>query len=104
MSTKHSRNKNTTKKRKLDEVDESVSSIAEYKRCAILKFCKENGIETNQLKNLFISKKLHKLGLYYFFKSIILIDFECYQNIFILNRNNNSSIINIFKLIRKNSF
>ena len=29
MSTKHSRNKNTTKKRKLDEVDESLSSIAE---------------------------------------------------------------------------
>ena len=62
MSTKHSQNKNTTKKIKLDEVDENVSSIAEYKKCAILKYCKENGIEKNQLNELSISKKLHKLG------------------------------------------
>ena len=45
MSTKHSRNKNTTKKIKLDEVDENVCSIAEYKRCAILKYCNENGVK-----------------------------------------------------------
>ena len=62
MSTKHSQNKNTTKKIKLDEVDENVSSIAEYKKCAILKYCNENGIEKNQLNELSISKKLHKLG------------------------------------------
>ena len=40
MSTQHNRNKNTTKKTKLNEVDKNVSSIAEYKRCAILKYCK----------------------------------------------------------------
>ena len=67
MSTQHSQNKITTKKIKLDEVDENVCSIAEYKRCAILKYCMENGIEKNQFENLFISKKLHELGLYSFF-------------------------------------
>ena len=101
MSTKHSQNKNTTKKTKLDKVDENVGSIAEYKRCAILKYCKENGVEKNQLEDLFISKKLHKLG---FFLIVIFIDFEIYQNILLWNRNNNISIIIIFKLRRKNSF
>ena len=66
MSTKHSRNKNTTKKIKLDEVDEIVGSIAEYKRCAILKYCNKNGIENSHLDKLSISKKLPKFGLYYF--------------------------------------
>ena len=104
MSTKHSQNKNTTKKIKLDKVDENVSSIAQYKRCAVLKFCNENGIENNQFEILFISKKLHELGLYSLFKSIILIYVEFYQNILLRNRNNNSSIIIIFRLRRKNSF
>ena len=62
MSTHHSQNKDTTKKIKLDKVDENISSIAEYKRCAILKYCMEIGIEKNQLEDLLISKKLHKLG------------------------------------------
>ena len=62
MSTKHCRNKNSTKKIKLDEVDENISSIAVYKRLAILKYCMEIGIEKNQLEDLLISKKLHKLG------------------------------------------
>ena len=65
MSTKHSQNKNTTKKTKLDKVDENVGSIAEYKRCAVLKYCKENGIEKNNLEELFISNKLRNSGLYY---------------------------------------
>ena len=64
MSTKHSQNKNTTKKIKLDEVDENVSSIAEYKKCAILKYCNENGNIKKQLDNFFISIELHKLGLF----------------------------------------
>ena len=67
MSTKHSRNKNTTKKEKLDKVDENVSSIAEYKRCAVLKYCNENGIEKNKLIKLSILNKHQKLGLFYCF-------------------------------------
>ena len=42
MSLQHSQNKNTVKKIKIDEVDDDVSSIAEYKKCAILKYCNEN--------------------------------------------------------------
>ena len=64
MSTQHSLNKNTIKKIKLDEVDENVSSIAEYKKCAILKYCNENGNIKKQLDNFFISNELHKLGLF----------------------------------------
>ena len=63
MSTQHNRNKNTTKKTKLNEVDKNVSSIAEYKRCAILKYCKELGTKRNQLDRLSILNKLRKLGL-----------------------------------------
>ena len=76
MSTQHSLYKNTIKKIKLDEVDENVSSVVEYKRCAILKYCNENGIEKYQLDKLSISNELHKLGKSYFFltsiRSIIL--------------------------------
>ena len=43
------------------------SSIAEYKRSAYLKYCKENGIEKNKLKKLSILNKHHKLGLFYCF-------------------------------------
>ena len=63
MSTQHNRNRNTTKKTKLDELDKNVSSIAEYKRCAILKYCKEIGTKRNQLDRLSILNKLRKLGL-----------------------------------------
>ena len=66
MSTKHSQNKNTTKKTKLDKVDENVGSIAEYKRCAILKYCEENVIKTNYLNKLDISNEFQILGLYCF--------------------------------------
>ena len=62
MSTKHSQNKNTTKKTKLDKVDENVGSIAEYKRCAILKYCNKNGIRTNHLDELSISSNFYLLG------------------------------------------
>ena len=64
MSTQHSLYKNTIKKIKLDEVDENVSSIAVYKKCAILKYCNENGNIKKQLDNFFISNELHKLGLF----------------------------------------
>ena len=47
MSKQHSQIKNIIKKTKLDKVDENVGSIAEYKRCAILKYIKENGSEKN---------------------------------------------------------
>ena len=62
MSTQHSLNKNTIKKINLDEVDEDVSGIAEYKRCAILKYCNENGIDTNHSDKLSISNDFLLLG------------------------------------------
>ena len=62
MSTQHSLNKNTIKKINLDEVDEDISGIAEYKRCAILKYCNENGIDTNHLDKLSISNDFLLLG------------------------------------------
>ena len=76
MSTQHSLNEITKKKIKLDEVDEHVSGVAKYKRCAILKYCNENGIEKYQLDKLSVLNELHKLGKSYFFltsiRSIIL--------------------------------
>ena len=65
MSTQHSQTKNTTKKIQLNEVDENVSSIEEYKRCALLKYCNENGIYRNQLDEFPISNELHRLSLCY---------------------------------------
>ena len=67
MSTQHSQKKNIMKKIKLAEVDKNVCSIAEYKRLAILKYCKENGIKENELDVLSISNELHRLGLCYSF-------------------------------------
>ena len=65
MSIEHSQHKNTIKKIKLDEVHKNVSSIAKYKRCAILKFCIENGIKNYQLDKLSISNEVHNIGLCY---------------------------------------
>ena len=66
MLPHHSQNENTIKKTKLDQVDEDVSIIAEYKRCAILKYCNENGIKTHHIDKLSISNEFHILGLYCF--------------------------------------
>ena len=62
MSLQHSKNKKPVKKTKLDVVDEDGSSIAEYKRCAILKYCNKNGIRTNHLDELSISNNFYLLG------------------------------------------
>ena len=59
-------NKKTVKKTKLDEVDEDVCSVEEYKRFAILKYCNENGIKKHQINRLFFSNDIHILGLCYF--------------------------------------
>ena len=51
-----------------------LSIVAEYKICAILKYYNENVLKTNQLDELLISSKLHKLSLFcffYFIRSII---------------------------------
>ena len=64
MSLQHSQNKNTVKKIKVDEVKEDGSMIAEYKICAILKYCEGNGIKTNHLDKLSISNDFHILGLF----------------------------------------
>ena len=63
MSLQHRQNKNTVKKINLDEVDEGVSNVTKYKRCAILKYCNENDVEKNQLDILSISNELRKVGM-----------------------------------------
>ena len=78
MSTQHSQNKKTIKKSKLDKVDELVSSIAEYKRCAILKYCNENGVEKYQFDKLSISDDLQKLSLFVFLYSSMDINY-CFR-------------------------
>ena len=81
MSTQHRLNKNTKKIIKLDKVNEDVSSVAEYKRCAILKYFNEYGIEKYQLDMSSISNELHKLGMHYFYLlSIICIILEVHEN------------------------
>ena len=48
-----------------------VSSIAGYKRNVLLKYCNENGKKLNQLVELAILNKLHKLGLFPFLIGLI---------------------------------
>ena len=48
-----------------------VSSIAEYKICAILKYYNENVTKKSQLDELLMSNKLYNLGLFCF---IVLIN------------------------------
>ena len=85
MSTHHSQNKDTTKKIKLDKVDEHVSRIAEYKKFAILKFCNKNGINKKQLDKISISNEHCKLSLYCFFsKSLTTIVLKSMKFFFIL--------------------
>ena len=92
MSTQHSLNEITKKKIKLDEVDELVSGVAKYKRCALLKYCNESVIEKNQLDILSNSNELHKLGMsYYFLTSSIIL--ELYENFFMLVINQNNLVI-----------
>ena len=49
-----------------------VSSIIEYKRCAILKYCNENGIEKNQLDILSLTNEHNKLGIFIVFTQYLL--------------------------------
>ena len=42
---------------------QQVSSIAEYNRSAILKYCNENRIIKHQLDELFTSNNPYKLGM-----------------------------------------
>ena len=80
MSTKHSQKKNIVKKIKLDEINEDVSKVAEFKRCAILKFCNENCIEKNQLDILSFLNEVQNLGMWYcFFTSITSISLKFYD-------------------------
>lgn len=71
MSTQHRLYKNTIKKIKIDGVDQNIYRIAEYKMFAILKYCKENGIQKQQLDMLLTSNDLLKLGMSYFFLTSI---------------------------------
>ena len=66
MSTQHSQNESIIKKKlKLDKVDKNVNSIAEYKRCAILRYCNKNGNIKKLLEKFFTSNEIHKLSLLY---------------------------------------
>ena len=81
MSTQHKLKRNTKEIIKLDKVDGYLDCIAEYKRCAILKYCNEYGIEKYQLDMSSISNELHKLGMHYFYLlSIICIILEVHEN------------------------
>ena len=82
MSLQHSQNKKNVIKTKKDKVDEDRSIIAEYKRCAILKYCNENGIKTNHLDELSISNDFHSLGLYYFVLFSVIFTFLKSINVF----------------------
>lgn len=82
MPLQRCQNLNTMKKIKLDELDKDVSSIAEYKKCAIPRYCKENGNIKNHLDELSISNNLYKLGLRCFLNLFIEKYFFCYLKIF----------------------
>ena len=62
MSLNHSLSKNSIKKIKLDEADENVSSILEYKRIAILKFCNENGTKSCKYDEMISSNDVIGIG------------------------------------------
>ena len=47
--------------------EQNVSSIAEYKICAILKYYNESIMKKNQLEESMISNKRHKLCLFCFY-------------------------------------
>ena len=61
MSLNHSQNKNSMKRKKLDEFAENVSSITEFKRLA-LEYYKENVIKCFQSNELSITTDINKLG------------------------------------------
>ena len=58
------------------------SSIAEYKRCAFLKYCNENDNKKHQLDKLSTSNDLLKLGIFYWFVILILIFILNYMKVF----------------------
>ena len=67
-----------------------LSTVAEYKICAILKYYNENVIKKNQLPELLISNKIPKLGLFYcFIKSTIILYIEYYENFLFVRDNTN---------------
>ena len=63
MSINHNQNENSMKKIKLDEHDENVSSIAEYKRLAILQFCNENGTKMCTYDEMFSLNDVIETGI-----------------------------------------
>ena len=100
MSTQHSLTKNNKKKIKLVKVKEDVSRVAEYKRCAILKYCNENGIENYQLDVSSISNELHNLGMCYcFLLSIICLFLEVPENFYMIVLDKTNVVVIITKHI-----
>ena len=63
MSINHSQKKISIKKIKLDEADENVSGITEYKRIAIQKFCNENGTKICRYDEMFSSNDVIETGI-----------------------------------------
>ena len=62
MSLNHSLSKCSVKKIKLDKADENVSSILEYKKIAILKFCNENNTKICKYDEMINSNDVIGIG------------------------------------------
>ena len=72
MSTQHRPIDFTMKKIKLNEVDENVSSVGEYKNKAFLQYCNGNDIEKHQLNEMSTSNNLLKSGLFCYINNFFL--------------------------------
>ena len=53
-------------------IQQYISSIAEYKRCAFLKYYNENGIKEYQSVELSIPNNQLKISLFYWFIILII--------------------------------
>ena len=63
MSIKHSLSKNNITKIKLNKANENVSSITEYKRIAIVKFCNEKDTKSCKYDEIFNSNDDIEIGI-----------------------------------------
>ena len=64
MSIENSQNLNSIKEIRLNKSLKKFSCITEFKKRAILKFCKENGTKSCQYEEIINSNVLSKIGLY----------------------------------------
>ena len=84
-----------------------LSIVAESKICAILKYYNENVIKKNQLDELLVSNKLHKLSLFcfsYFIRSIIINNIVYFENFHYVRNSTNQIVLKFDKLLHKKAF